>query len=59
MNDFDKLAEDKHISSGDLIDVYSGLDVEDLPGNISKMINHDIICNRKNLNCIVDYKKKI
>ncbi len=55
--DFDRLSAEKNISVKDAIDIYVNLAVADLSNNVTKMIKHDVVCNKKNLNCIIDYTK--
>lgn len=54
-NYIDEISADRDISVEDVIDIYVNIAVNNLSDAVSKMIKHDGVCNRKNLNCIIDY----
>ena len=51
----DEISSDRNISVEDTIDIYVNIAVNNLSDAVTKMIKHDGVCNRKNLNCIIDY----
>ena len=52
-----EIASVRFVTVEDVIDTYVYLGIDGLSDSITKMIKHDGVCNRKNLNCIIDYPK--
>ena len=51
----DEISSHRNISVEDTIDIYVNIAIDGLSDTVTKMIKHDGVCNRKNLNCIIDY----
>jgi hypothetical protein len=50
-----EIAVDRQLPENVVIRIYMDIAVHGLKDSVNKMINHDGVCNRKNLKCIIDY----